>query len=284
MVKWSAEPLRTWMIGLFMVVASAPCLLAQTPGISAPAANTDPIVRVSVDLAAGAFDRDLPFDVPFFIAGRAPEGARSLEVQYAILRQSGETSNLVWMPDTPIEWKPDGPAIADQAFLVLVRTPLDARRRYLFRFSFVSDRLSGGMISVEGRTSRKSHVSADIGLLYAGDIAIGAVYVGTNIYFRPINTDAPLSEASSIGRRLALTVGVTVSPLSDENDRTRSDLFWNQSLVLGAGYRLTSSIRAGGGALVFLESDPNPLITAKEVATTWYVSFSFDVDVGRIFR
>ena len=29
---------------------------------------------------------------------------------------------------------------------------------------------------------------------------------------------------------------------------------------------------------------PNPLITAKEVATTWYVSFSFDVDVGRIFR
>jgi hypothetical protein len=284
MVKWSAEPMRTWTIGLFMVVASAPCLLAQTAGISAPAADTDQIVRVSVDLAAGAFDRDLPFDVPFFIAGRAPEGARGLEVQYAVLRQSSETANLVWMPGIPIGWKPDGPAIADQAFLVLVRTPLDARRRYLFRFSFLSDRLSGGVISVEGRTSQKSHVSADIGLLYAGDIAIGAVYVGANIYFRPINTDAPLSEASSIGRRLALTVGITVSPLSDENDRTRSDLFWNQSLVLGAGYRLTSSIRAGGGALVFLESDPNPLITAKEIATTWYVSFSFDVDVGRFFR
>ena len=103
---------------------------------------------------------------------------------------------------------------------------------------------------------RKSHVSADIGLLYAGDIDIGAVYVGTNIYFRPINTDAPLSEAGSIGRRLALTVGITLSPVSDENDRTRSDLFWNQSLVVGAGYRLTSSIRAGAGALVFLESDP----------------------------
>ena len=45
-----------------------------------------------------------------------------------------------------------------------------------------------------------------------------------------------------------------------------------------------AAVAAGGGALVFLESDPNPLITAKEVATTWYVSFSFDVDVGRIFR
>ena len=245
MVKSSAEPLRTWTIALLIVVASAPCLLAQTTGISPPPADTDPIVRVSVDLAAGAFDRVLPFDVPFFIAGRAPEGARGLEVQYAVFRQAGDTLNPVWMPGVPIGWKPDGPATGDQTFLVLVRTPLDARRRYLFRFSFLSDRLSGGVITVEGRTSPKSHVSADIGLLYAGDIDIGAVYVGANIYFRPINTDAPLSEASSIGRRLALTVGITVSPVSDENDRTRSDLFWNQSLVLGAGYRLTSSIRAG---------------------------------------
>ena len=284
MVKAWPEQVRTWTIVLLIVAAAAPCVLAQTAGISAPSANTDPIVRVSVDLAAGAFDRVLPFDVPFFIAGRAPEGARGLEVQYAVLRQSGDTSNLVWMPGVPIGWKPDGPATGDQTFLVLVRTPLDAGRQYLFRFSFVSDRLSGGVTTVEGRTSQKSHVSADIGLLYAGDIDIGAVYVGANIYFRPVNTDASLSEASSIGRRLSLTVGVTVSPVSDENDRTRSDLFWNQSLVLGAGYRLTSSIRAGGGALVFLESDPNPLIRAKEVATTWYVSFSFDVDVGRIFR
>ena len=239
-------------------------------------------MKVSVDLAAAAFDRVLPFDVPFFISGQAPYGASSLEVQYAVLRQPGDTSNLEWMPGVPIVWKHDGPATEDQAFLVLMRTPLDAGRRYLFRFSF--DRSSGGGITVEGRTSQKNHVSADIGVLYAGDLDIGAVYVGTNIYFRPINTDAPLSEAGSFGRRLALTVGVTLSSVSDENDRTRSDLFWNQSLVVGAGYRLTSSIRAGAGVLVFLESDPNPLITAREVATTWYVSFSFDVDVGRAFR
>ena len=282
MVKAWPEPLQTWAIALLIVVTSAPCVLAQTNGISAPPANTDPIVKVSVDLAAAAFDRVLPFDVPFFIAGQAPYGARSLEVQYAVLRQPGDTSNLEWMPGVPIAWKHDGPATGDQAFLVLIRTPLDAGRRYLFRFSF--DRSSGGGITVEGRTSQKNHVSADIGVLYAGDLDIGAVYVGTNIYFRPINTDAPLSEAGSFGRRFALTVGVTLSSVSDENDRTRSDLFWNQSLVVGAGYRLTSSIRAGAGALVFLESDPNPLITAREVATTWYVSFSFDVDVGRVFR
>ena len=284
MVKAWPEPLQTWTICLLIVVASAPCLLAQSEGISAPRANTDPIVRVSVDLAAAAFDRVLPFDVPFFITGRAPDGARSLEVQFAEIRQSGDTTNPDWMPVVPIAWKPDGPATGDQAFLVLVRTPLEAGRRYLFRFSFVGESPSAGGITIEGRTSQKNHISADVGLLYAGDIDTGAVYVGTNIYFRPINTDAPLSEPGSIGRRLALTVGITLSPIGDENDRTRSDLFWNQSLVLGAGYRLTSSIRAGAGALIFLESDPNPLITERNVATTWYVSFSFDLDVGRIFR
>jgi hypothetical protein len=275
---------RVW-VGSALISAVIPSgLQAQTHGASPPLAHTDPVVRVSVDLAAGAFDRILPFDVPFFIAGRAPEGVRGLEVQYAALPQSGDPSNVLWMPGEPIRWKPDAPTGADETFLVLVRTPMDARRRYLFRFSFLSDRPTAIVITAEGRTAQKNYVSADIGLLYAGDIEIGALYVGTNIYFRPVNPGAPLSDASSIGRRLALTVGITVSPVGDENDRTRSDLFWNQSVVLGAGYRLTSSIRGGGGALIFLESNPNPLISRKEIATTWYASFSFDLDIVSIFR
>ena len=67
------------------------------------------------------------------------------------------------------------------------------------------------------------------------------------------------------------------------NNKTRSDLFWNQSLVLGAGYRLTSSVRGGGGALVFRESDPNPLISRKSAAVTWYISFSFDLNLLKGF-
>jgi hypothetical protein len=53
--------------------------------------------------------------------------------------------------------------------------------------------------------------------------------------------------------------------------------------VLGAGYRLTSSLRGGGGVLVFREADPNPLITRKSAAVTWYASFSFDLNVLRGF-
>ena len=74
-----------------------------------------------------------------------------------------------------------------------------------------------------------------------------------------------------------------MSSVADENEATRSDLFWNQSLVLGAGYRLTSSIRGGGGALLFREANPNPLITRKSAAVTWYASFSFDLNVLRGF-
>ena len=138
----------------------------------------------------GAFDRVLPFDVPFFITGRAPEGTVGLEVQYAVVPKSGDASSLTWLPGEPARWKPDGPTTAGQAFLVLVRTPLEARRLYRVRFVFLSARGEGIARTAEGRTAQKNYVSADAGILYAGDIGIGALYLGSNIYFRPVNKDA----------------------------------------------------------------------------------------------
>jgi len=272
---------RTWMLAVLVATASPP-VMAQTPVVSPPPADTRAIAKVTVDLAAGAFDRGLPFDVPFFITGRAPEGTVNLEVQYAVVPTSGDVSNLVWMPGEAFRWTPDRPTVGDQPFLVLVRTPLEARTRYQLRFMFRRDGASASTtLTAEGRTAQMNYVSLDLGVAYAGTIGIGALYVGTNIYFRPVNKNAPLGEFDDFGRRLAFTAGVTLSPVADENNQTRSDLFWHQSLVLGGGYRLTSSIRGGGGALVFREANPNPLITRKSAATTWYVSFSYDLNVLR---
>ena len=259
-----------------------PCA-AQSIAVSAPPAETRAIARVTVDLAARAFDRILPFDVPFFIAGQAPEGTQSLEVQYAVVPKSGAASDLAWMPSEPARWQPEGPSAADQPFLIFVSTPLLPGRDYRVRFVLRRERSAERTITADGRTEHKNYVSVDAGLLYAGDIAIGALYVGSNIYFRPINKRAPLAGFGDIGRRLALTVGLTVSSVADENNKTRSDLFWNQSMVLGAGYRLASSIRGGAGALLFRQSDPNPLVTRKSAAVTWYVSFSFDLDLLKGF-
>src|SRR5262245_52970013 len=287
MVTNGARTRRTTRLAAFFAAALLTSLpipgAAQTIADTAPPAATSPIARVTVDLAARAFDRVLPFDVPFFITGQAPEGTQSLEVQYAVVPKSGDTSNLLWAPSDPARWQPASPSEADEPFLILIRTPLEAGRTYRMRFVFRGERSGETTTTVDGRTHQKNYVSLDTGILYAGDLGIGALYVGSNVYFRPVNKSAPLSTVSSIGRRLALTVGLTISSVADENEKTRSDLFWNQSLVLGGGYRLASSVRAGAGALVFRQADPNPLVTKRTAAVTWYVSFSFDLDLLRGF-
>jgi hypothetical protein len=187
------------------------------------------------------------------------------------------------MPPEPLRWQSDGSSGGDERFLVFFANPLEPRRAYRFRFVFHRDRSADETAIFDGRTEQKNYVSLDVGILYAGDIGIGALYVGGNIYFRPVDKKAPLKAFSSVGQRLALTVGLTLSSVADENNRTRSDLFWNQSLVLGGGYRIASSVRGGAGVLVLRESDPNPLITRKTAAVTWYVSFSFDLDLLKGF-
>jgi hypothetical protein len=277
----NALPIRQVLIAAVLLTGAAPSVAyAQNIGSAAPPAAISPIARVAVDLAAGAFDRALPFDIPFFITGRPPVGTTNLEVQYAAVPASGDLSALVWLPQDGARWQPDAPSTADDTFLVLVNAPLKPGRAYRVRFVARGERSETVTKFADGGTAQKNYVSVDAGVLFAGDISIGALYVGTNIYFRPINKDAPLNGAG-LGRRLALTVGLTISSVADENNRTRSDLFWHQSLVLGAGHRLTSSLRGGGGVLVFQQADPNPLVTQTSAAATWYVSFSLDLDILR---
>jgi hypothetical protein len=270
-------------LALLVAACASPTVAAQAPAVVPPPAATAAFARVTLDPAAQAFDRVLPFDVPFFIAGRAPGGTVRLDVQYAVLPASGDTANLLWMPSQPARWQPYRPAAPDEAFLVLVPAPLAGGRQYRFRFVFHTDQTAETVVIAEGSTRRKNYVSVDAGILFAGDIGIGALYAGTNVYFRPVNKDAPLRSFSGIGQRLALTFGLTISSVADETHHTRSDLFWNQSLVLGAGYRITSSVRGGAGALIFREADPNPLVTRTSTAETWYASFSLDLNLLRGF-
>jgi hypothetical protein len=263
---------------------------AQGVSLPEPPARNAPMSRVTVDLASRAFDRLLPFDVPFVIVGVAPEGAVEVAVQYAVVARSGLGAE--GKASTPATWRRTASTAAAETFQVLIREPLEARRSYRFRFTVRragvapasgDESSSGQEIVVDGETSRNSHVSADAGLLYANVIETGALYLGTNIYFRPVNPRAPLSERGSLSRRLSITFGFTVTSIADEDNRTRSDLFAHQSLVLGAGIRVTRVIRAGGGVLLFKEADPNPLVTKTSATTTPYISFSFDVDVGSMF-
>ncbi len=131
-------------------------------------------------------------------------------------------------------------------------------------------------------TQSRNYISADTGVAYAPGLDDFSTYVGSNIYFRPVNKAAPLAKLGNfrqtLGRRVSLTLGLTVDGVSDGT--TREDLFGNQSLVVGLGLRLVNSVRVTAGSLVFLEKDPNPLVDDTSVAVTPFVSLSFDLDVA----
>ena len=137
--------------------------------------------------------------------------------------------------------------------------------------------------------SRSAYVSLDAGIAYPWRLENMVFFAGANIYFRPINKAAPLRYKGTFLHRFALTVGITTT-VRDESRRaedlrnTPDNDDTSNSLLLGGGFRVTPSMRLGGGVLVFRETDPNPLINQKSVTVTPYVSFTADVDVAQLFR
>jgi hypothetical protein len=125
-------------------------------------------------------------------------------------------------------------------------------------------------------------ITADLGLLYAWGVSKLVPYAGTNIYFRPVNPDVPLSQKGGFGRRFSVTLGYTLQGIGD-NGVTRKDLFGGGSLVVGAGLRLTESIRFAAGALLFVKENSNPLISDEKVAASPYLSLSFDWKIAKTF-
>lgn len=140
-------------------------------------------------------------------------------------------------------------------------------------------------------TFQNYYVSADAGLVAAPELDAVVSYIGVNLYLRPVNKNAPLRQLGSFRqtftRRFAFTLGLTVQSLADGdngNGPTRQDLFGNQSMLIGAGLRITDMIRLGGGALVFKKDDPSPLITKFDTAVSYYLTVSFDLNVARAFK
>lgn len=136
------------------------------------------------------------------------------------------------------------------------------------------------------------YISADAGLVWSSEVDEVVPYVGTNIYLRPVNKNAPLRTLGSFGqtlsRRFAFTLGLTAQSIADKGagttGLTRDDLFGSQSLLVGAGLRLTDMIRVGAGALVFKQKDPNPLIDDERTGRALYFTVSFDLNVARAFQ
>jgi hypothetical protein len=141
--------------------------------------------------------------------------------------------------------------------------------------------LIAGSTTGSFETQSNNYISADTGVACAPELSSCSTYVGTNIYFRPINKAAPLSQFGNffhtLDRRVSATIGLTVNGIGD--DKTLEDLFGTQSLVVGLGVRMTNSVRLTAGSIVFKSLSPNPLNTDKKLTTTYFFSLSFDIDV-----
>jgi hypothetical protein len=160
-----------------------------------------------------------------------------------------------------------------------VAAAAEAYRTRVENMIIVAGSTTGGF-----QTQSNNYISADMGVACAPELTSCSPYAGTNIYFRPVNKAAALSQfgsffsRESLSRRVSVTLGLTVNGIGDDG-KTREDLFGNQSLVVGLGARLTNSVRMTAGSLVFKKLSPNPLSTDQKLTTTYFLSFSFDVDV-----
>lgn len=133
----------------------------------------------------------------------------------------------------------------------------------------------------DAATADDDYVSVDVGLLYAPTIGETAATIGANFYLRPVDKGVSVGRMGGL-RRFAFTVGLTLNSIEDRR-RIRSDLYFKQALILGAGYRISQYWRLGAGGLVFRERDPDsyPLTRRKRTALTPYVALTADVDAGR---
>lgn len=157
-----------------------------------------------------------------------------------------------------------------------VATAAEAYRTRVVGISIIAGSTTGNF-----QTQSRNYISADMGIVCTPELGECNTYAGTNIYFRPINKAAPLNQFGgffqTLNRRLSLTLGLTIQGVGD--DKTRDDLFNNQSLLVGLGARMTNSVRMTAGGLLFKERDPNPLADDESLTTTYFLSLSFDIDV-----
>lgn len=157
---------------------------------------------------------------------------------------------------------------------------LDDLATYLRREAEVKAPIVGS--STGSFTTRAAfHISADFGILYAGEIGEVVPYFGANFYTRAVNRDVPLSVLGGFRRRFSFLLGVTFTSVKemDGSRILRDDLFANQALVAGAGLRLTDAARINGGVLVFQENSANPLIDDLRLTEELFVSISFDWNI-----
>jgi hypothetical protein len=158
------------------------------------------------------------------------------------------------------------------------RTEMEAHVRALETL-ILSDFFTLATTNGSFETRRTWYVSADTGLAVAPTINEILPYLGSNIYFRPVNTEAP---PGSIGTRLSMLIGFSWTDNIIEPGERAALYGESASLFLGGGVRISDVLKVSGGLLLFKGLDPNPTVNRDRIKFTPFISLSGDFDVAKI--
>jgi|GEM_PF-6250513 len=133
-------------------------------------------------------------------------------------------------------------------------------------------------------TRQKGYIAADFGFAFAPELERALPYIGTNIYLRPVNKNAPLPGLLPWNRpmqRFSLSIGLVIKKIDDTQAES---LFGDFSLLTGAGFRITESARLSGGVLWAREKSNSPLNEDSSLVWSPYLAVSLDYDVKTLTK
>lgn len=154
---------------------------------------------------------------------------------------------------------------------------------FLFTTSITAANLNTNQYSLQ--TNAPLQVIADGGLIFTGfQSGFNTVtpYVGLNIAFRPLDSDIPFkllvkNRHLKLWQRLTANVGVTVTSITKTGYRT--NLFGNNNVIAGLGFKFSHVINMSFGAMIYNNVNPNPLLDKKTIGVAPYIGLSVNLKI-----
>jgi len=146
------------------------------------------------------------------------------------------------------------------------------------------------------QSSSKYRIVADGGVIYTGwqeGFNSVTAYVGINISFRPIDTDIPFrwlvkNKRIKFCQRFTANLGLSLNSIAKDN--YRANLFGNNNVMIGTGFKLSHAFNLNLGGLLYNNIDPNPLIAKKTLGVAPYAGISINLlikdalgDIAKVF-
>ncbi|UOE47881.1 hypothetical protein MTO98_26070 [Mucilaginibacter sp. SMC90] len=138
-------------------------------------------------------------------------------------------------------------------------------------------------------SANKLRIIPDFGLMgvFTGDRVFHfsdlVPFLGFEVDFRSINKNLPMKLVynKNIWYYLSFSAGLTLTSIAIPNKRF--NLFGDQNIYTGLGFRVNNSLRVTGGAVWFKTVNSDPLQTNQPLGFSPYVALSLDLDLQSLF-